>query len=571
MAIRLINTDTLQLKSFTGDRIPKYAILSHTWEHDGEVSFQEMTAINDRACNPTASTPGYRKIVGTCEKARSQGIAYAWVDTCCIDKTSSSELSEAINSMYRWYEKADLCYALLSDYDIGISTPHTASSETALTRCRWFSRGWCLQELIAPRNLVFFDAKWNYIGSKVELSTLISKVTHVNEEVLIDSSLIRTIPVARRLSWAAERRTNREEDMAYCLLGVPDINMPMLYGEGVKAFTRLQEELVKASNDLSIFAFLHSSINHDARPSPNLLQTFCDLFATSPRDFLTCRELVHAKTGIQWNDSFALTNRGLYFRRVKLNIDYQHGLYRMALNCETPGSTSDIMYLRKIGPSLYARWNHVYLPDSAEHLDQRSYGDDSYTMIEEDAYILTSISPAIQLQLGEADEYAIRVLSHRHDLSMALQIVQRATSSDRWDISRMQFLTAGKRSIVGFWKVFPRLLGTQDNTQDAFQFPSGPVYLVCGIKHDDHAPHPAPWVHLYSLEEWRDFERDCGIVTDLNDAAGFARTSNTTSEMIISGRDSRGRRSISANIQLVVERDRKRFELELLFEEKPHL
>ena len=124
---------------------------------------------------------------------------------------------------------------------------------------------------------------------------------------------IRTIPAARRL-WVRSRRKD-DTRRRHGLLPFRnfDINMPILYGENMKTFTRLREELVEASNDPLKFAFLYSRTKNNTHPSPKVLQTPCDLFATSPRVFITCRLLVHAKTMIQWNDSFASTKRGLYF------------------------------------------------------------------------------------------------------------------------------------------------------------------------------------------------------------------------------------------------------------------
>jgi hypothetical protein len=181
-------------------------------------------------------------------------IDYAWIDTCCIDKTCSAELNEAINSMFKWYEQALMCYAFLSDLAPG------AELEEALADCRWFTRGWCLQELLAPNEVIFFDRQWTAVGTRFKLKDLISKITRIDEHVLIDSQRMYELPIARRMSWAARRHTTRVEDQAYCLLGLFEVNMPMLYGEGDRAFLRLQEEVIKRSSDLSIF---HNSYTID--------------------------------------------------------------------------------------------------------------------------------------------------------------------------------------------------------------------------------------------------------------------------------------------------------------------
>ena len=117
-------------------------------------------------------------------------------------------------------------------------------------RCKWFTRGWTLQELLAPTNLIFFDKEWNLRGLKMDLEEEIEAITGINRWVLNGSTPLSTIPLAKRMSWAAGRQTTRIEDMAYCLLGIFDINMPMIYGEGSRAFIRLQEEILKKNHRL---------------------------------------------------------------------------------------------------------------------------------------------------------------------------------------------------------------------------------------------------------------------------------------------------------------------------------
>lgn len=248
--MRLLNTSTLKLREFYDDEIPDYAILSHTWE-DGEVSFQEMeksasapaSTVSDglneitrpgtRAAFESKSMPGYTKITQFGRLAAAEGWNYVWVDTCCIDKTSSAELSEAINSMYRWYEEAQVCYVYMTDV--------SSASPQRFQWSRWFTRGWTLQELLAPSTVVFYDKDWIEIGTRWSLRGEISRATGITYESMIrpkDSS------IATKMSWASNRRTTRVEDIAYCLMGLFDINMPLLYGEGQKAFMRLQYEIM---------------------------------------------------------------------------------------------------------------------------------------------------------------------------------------------------------------------------------------------------------------------------------------------------------------------------------------
>ncbi|KAK1834072.1 heterokaryon incompatibility protein-domain-containing protein [Podospora conica] len=244
----LIHTTNLQLSSFQGKH-PPYAILSHRWgDDDDEVSFQQWRGDHAKI----AHKPGYVKINKACEQARTDGLEYLWVDTCCIDKSSSAELSEAINSMFRFYSKAKVCYAYLQDVH-GTST--RANNSTTFRRSNWFTRGWTLQELMAPKDVVFFTSTWETIGDKENLVDEISTITGIPAHSLWHPGSIRFERIATRMSWVANRVTTRIEDIAYCMLGILDINMPLLYGEGRRAFQRLQEELVKASEDMSIFAW----------------------------------------------------------------------------------------------------------------------------------------------------------------------------------------------------------------------------------------------------------------------------------------------------------------------------
>lgn len=253
--MRLLDTTSLDVVSFLADKIPPYAILSHTWgaEHDEPTlqQIQELTAAGRRdpaAWNrhPIALKKGYLKIRAACSLALSQSYRYIWIDTCCIDKTSSAELSEAINSMYRWYEGAGACYAFLEDVDVG---PGIVNPD--ISRCRWFTRAWTLPELVAPANVYFYDYKWSFIGSKrdrVDFREQLSRTTGVDGRILSGVMQLDELSIACRMAWAASRTTTRVEDMAYCLMGIFGVNMPLLYGEGSRAFVRLQEEILRCKS-----------------------------------------------------------------------------------------------------------------------------------------------------------------------------------------------------------------------------------------------------------------------------------------------------------------------------------
>jgi hypothetical protein len=200
--MRLLNVITIGFEVFYGDP-PPYAILSHTWgrAHE-EATFQDL---RDRT---GTNKPGYLKIRACCDQAGRDGLGYVWIDTCCIDKTNSVELQEAINSMFNWYRKSTICYAYLADYD----GPGGFVGET-FKASKWFTRGWTLQELIAPTRVVFYNRRWVNIGTRVDLGSLISSITRISARVLGGEDL-ELSSVAQRMSWSSMRKTTRPEDMA---------------------------------------------------------------------------------------------------------------------------------------------------------------------------------------------------------------------------------------------------------------------------------------------------------------------------------------------------------------------
>lgn len=342
-----------------GSQIPKYAILSHTWgddevtyEHvrsptaferrllgnDSDATYERIRDQNVRECK------AYSKVVGAMRQAASDGHEYVWIDTCCIDKSSSAELSEAINSMYAWYERAEVCFAVLD----GVPGPDAANFEAEFKGSRWFTRGWTLQELLAPEHVVFFGrpsvGPWIMLGDRKSLRFLISTCTTIAEEYLWDTYYFPVSTVVQKMSWAAERETTREEDVAYCLLGLFSVNMPLLYGEGARAFMRLQEEIMKVSDDQSIFAWASPDTEDAAEPfSDNIFENINDvdveaamqsasdpahtprfrkrhghgLLATSPKAFKHAGKIVLATMPSGKATPFQMTNQGL---RISLSL-----------------------------------------------------------------------------------------------------------------------------------------------------------------------------------------------------------------------------------------------------------
>ncbi|ETS87132.1 hypothetical protein PFICI_00960 [Pestalotiopsis fici W106-1] len=368
--MRLINVESFIIEEFTHD-FPPYVILSHTWQ-DGEVSYQEFHTAEAR------QKAGFQKIARFCLLVNRMHYEYAWVDTCCIDKTSSTELSEAINSMFRWYQNADLCIAYLCD----VTWVEEEQVWPQWNASRWFTRGWTLQELLAPPSVLLYNSDWQCLGDRTSFSTWIQAITGINERYLVDGeddlggnhptnndksrrrlSRIRDSTIAEKMSWAARRQTTREEDIAYSLLGLCNVSMPLLYGEGSYAFIRLQEEIIRRNFDWTLLAWglpwddfesrrLESQKSREgslarlfpaARSAVDML--LCNehpwsdpvpyeatwdpsdgLLATSPRYFWRCERVIAHRIAFDWE----LTSRGF---RVSLPASDDENCH-MILPCQ---------------------------------------------------------------------------------------------------------------------------------------------------------------------------------------------------------------------------------------------
>ncbi|KAI9064954.1 HET-domain-containing protein [Trametes sanguinea] len=296
----LLNTTDYELRSFPSiEAAPDYAALSHRWDPIGEVTFADI-----RDFKRARRRVGWSKIENACSVAKAllPGYAWIWIDTCCIDKSSSAELSEAINSMFMWYLHCGVCLAYLNDVPAG---DDPRSPRSAFRSSQWFTRGWTLQELLAPaRTMLFFSQDWTIIDTRDALVQVIQDITAIGCEVLRDTSddfprqfnhllhdthpdsgggaldfptvrfikslreyqcrflpsfwatRLRSHSVAKRMSWAAGRTTTRPEDTAYSLMGIFGISMPIIYGEGSEmAFRRLQLEIIRQSTDQTIFGW----------------------------------------------------------------------------------------------------------------------------------------------------------------------------------------------------------------------------------------------------------------------------------------------------------------------------
>jgi hypothetical protein len=313
--LTLQDDDELTFTEYISEEIPPYAILSHTWGADVcEVTHKDVLEGTGK------NKAGYAKIYSCGKQAAKTNIQYFWVDTCCIDKTSSTELSEAINSMYCWYQKAEVCFVYLEDV-----SPGTLISLGSMSTVRWFLRGWTLQELVASPKVEFFANDWTFLGSKTGHSDALSSITGIHAEALCNKP-VAEFSIAQRMSWASKRTTTRPEDIAYCLLGLFGVNMPLLYGEGeVKAFVRLQEEIMRDSDDQSIFAWTQPSTQST---------TMRGLLADSPADFASSGGIIPIR---DWRRSnpYSMTNAGLRITLLTTDPETQGRLRLGLLDCIT--------------------------------------------------------------------------------------------------------------------------------------------------------------------------------------------------------------------------------------------
>lgn len=325
-APRLLRTGTYELVE--PDKVDigsgKYAILSHTWrlERD-EITFRDMSP---ERLQSSTTKEAFKKIRLTCEQATRDGLDHVWIDTCCIDKSSSADLSEAINSMYAWYARAKVCYVYMSDVDI-------ADGEEAFRGSRWFTRAWTLQELIAPREVRFYDVRWRFMGrlSHPRCAKVVSGVTGIDINMLLGKSELSDFSIAQRMSWAAHRHATRIEDRAYSLLGIFGVNMSMIYGESDKAFTRLQEHIIRTTTDHSIFCW-------NSAPGEDIQSGSRSLFAPSPSHFADSKDVVQRST--RSPRPFNMTNRGLEITlpvHMYMNMHRGIGYTQAKLDCTYQG------------------------------------------------------------------------------------------------------------------------------------------------------------------------------------------------------------------------------------------
>ncbi|KAI1400907.1 HET-domain-containing protein [Hypoxylon fuscum] len=490
--MRLINVNTFKLEEFFGQEKPPYAILSHAWG-DQEVTFQEWERRKDHAVR---CKDGYSKIEGACYRARADGLSYLWCDTNCIDKRNSAELTEAINSMYTWYYNSHVCYAYLADVEAKTGT---------FPNSRWFTRGWTLQELLAPSKFVFFDHRWAVLGDRQELASTISDITRIHIGALKNRETIRGYSIAQRMSWAADRQTGREEDIAYCLIGIFNINMPLLYGEGSKAFARLQREIIKVSDDQSILAW---DLRH---PDTASLTT---ALAPSPAEFRLCGSIVRNHEARQ--SASSITNIGI-FMNLALMETHVLGVALVGLNCAeelyrfAPHSSlqarAKLPRHFRVWIALYRLDHHTYV--RAHHPSSKIFLEGSYPILghPEPTNLFLGMD-ASQLQATRLFENPAKKL--RQDLPCLPSGVLIKVASGKiapFDHTLREAYPLGDFSIV---QLKPR--GT--STVSSQLISSGSLSIICSVYWDEDGS-PQQWLHttivdpklkvssqMASQEEW---------------------------------------------------------------------
>ena len=341
--MRLLNARTLKFHEFSRNP-PRYSILSHTWGWDeDEVSYRDI--IDSVGAGRRAWS---QKVIPCAARVIQDGYEYVWIDTCCIDKSSTVEVSEAINSMYRWYHDAQQCYVALLDVPVYDTDPQANTSK--FCQSRWFTRGWTLQELLMPKIVYFFNAGWKYLGSRNDLAPLLWNITGIGAAYLTNNDTFQKASIAVRIYWASRRETKRPEDQSYSLLGLFGVSMPPIYGEGAEqAFLRLQKQILETQADDSILAWgispgLSSSLIIDKSPS--------SLLAQSPSDFLFSGDVAatvnDSSTDMIATSSCIVTSTTALFQIRAYRCETEPGYGYIKLKCRLRVNDHGIIKYRSI-------------------------------------------------------------------------------------------------------------------------------------------------------------------------------------------------------------------------------
>ncbi|KIJ61740.1 hypothetical protein HYDPIDRAFT_46635, partial [Hydnomerulius pinastri MD-312] len=267
------NRDTSQLLAKTVDDIvvqsTRYAILSHKWHKDGQLRYQDLQGTEHDLVVHDSDPETMKKLKHFCRIAWAEHhVEFVWADMVCIDKLNSTELDESIRSMFMWYKNAYTCVAYLAG----------TQSLADVVRDPWFTRGWTLQELLAPKHMKFYSVEWKQLtksdndkrdcGDTRALLRAIVKATTISKDDILDFSPSAQMGVAKKMMWVAHRQTTRVEDKAYCMMGIFHVSFPIAYGEGGgRAFFRLFKEILQVTDNPDILNWAGEPINLEIHPS----------------------------------------------------------------------------------------------------------------------------------------------------------------------------------------------------------------------------------------------------------------------------------------------------------------
>ncbi|KAI4943497.1 hypothetical protein J4E91_009407 [Alternaria rosae] len=493
--MRLLDARTLELKTFV-HIIPPYAILSHCWT-DEEVVFSDLADLGQ-----ARKKKGFAKIQKTCELAVADGFDYFWVDTCCIDKSSSAELSEAINSMFAWYRASEQCYAYLADVELqgAFARGEAVRHHNTFALSKWFTRAWTLQELLAPSNLQssrdegmkFYSRDWQLLGSKASIGRRISEITRIPIEYLEGQSL-ETASISMRMSWAADRQATRSEDIAYSLLGIFDVNMPLLYGEGkTKAFRRLQEEIMKISEDETLFAW---------EASDGMDELTADVLAIGPNDFRETRDLIPFASDDPV-PPYTITHRGLriwqtFFHTHQLD-DFGRGMLRPLRSPIMIWSGHDIVWgilrchvVHDFQHFVIVPLRHlsadVYLRDVSTSVSLIPFGCIPPSAFSREIYIRNTRTSTIPNSVRRRWGFLVRKPPEGVE-------IRQCFPKEAWN--EKDNILQGKDHDIGAtsWHASLELnfsLATKTGESAKYM-----IFLSMGCRHDPKAEKPQPWCHI---------------------------------------------------------------------------
>lgn len=394
-----------------------------------------------------------------------------------------------------------------------------------MKRCRWFSRGWTLQELLAPNVVEFYDWQWVLRGDKTSLHKEIALVTGIDDSVLLNRHLLPTMPVAKRMSWAAHRQTSRQEDMAYCLLGIFDVHMSLIYGEGGNAFTRLQERIIESSNDLSVFAWN----SDDTGPEK---QAYRGILARSPYEFRLCQTLETAEDYTVAGHEFILANNKLRFQICLRKTTDQYYIDLATKRITSKGATTwFVVYLAKT-PSGFVR----------PRCGMRFLGDNHNNSVKQSTvYIAKDVSPEGSRSLEQLLEKPFEII---FDLPAHIQLAAiKAQPSRLWDPQKKSFFII--ESGQAYW-VFVSIVINNSTTGSSTK-----LALVCELCVGPETEDVLVWATICSKGDLLD---RVNKYTDAEDATiGLSRTLQSLCSELSSGSSSKQRQIRLGGSQVLLE------------------